>query len=241
MKRTIALILASVILLGALAGCAAPAASSSTPQTRTLSAYGNGEVYLVPDLAYVYVGVRVDADDVATALNKNNVQSQQVAEAVKGFGVETKDIQTSNFNVYPMTDYNPNGEVSRKYYVVENTINITVRDLSKLGSLLDAVVRSGANTINGITFDVENKDEAMAQARDAAIEKARQQADGIAKAAGVTLGKLQNVSISSSGSTVPVYEGKGGGAAYNAPSSTVPVSAGQLLISVDAYLTYEIK
>lgn len=240
MKRSIALILASVILLGALAGCVAPASTGTTPQTRTLSAYGNGQVYLVPDLAYVYVGVRADADDVATALNKNNVQSQQVAEAVKGFGVETKDVQTANFNVYPMTDYNPNGEVSRKYYVVENTIYITVRDLSKLGSLLDAVVRSGANTINGITFDVANKEEASAQARDAAIQKARTQAEDIAKAAGVSLGKMQNISISSSGGTVPVYEAKGGGAAY-AANTSVPVSAGQLLISVDAYLTYEIK
>lgn len=240
MKRTIALILTAVLMLGTLAACVSPAASSTTPPVRTLSSTGNGEVYLTPDLAYIYVGVRSDADDVATALNKNNLQAQQVADAVKSFGVEAKDIQTTNFNVYPMTDYTPNGEVSRKYYVVENTVYITVRDLTKMGNLLDAVVRAGANSINSISFDVANKDEAVAQARDLAIQKAREQAEGMAKAAGVKLGAVQSVSISTTGGTVPIYEGKGGGA-VNAQAASVPVAAGQLLISVDAYLTYEIK
>lgn len=240
MKRIIVLMLTAALMLGTLAACASPVVTGTTPQVRNLSASGNGEVYLVPDLAYVYVGVRSDADDVATALNKNNVQAQSIADSIKAFGVETKDIQTTNFNVYPMTDYTPNGEISRKYYVVENTVYITVRDLTKLGSLLDAVVRAGANSINSISFDVANKDQALAQAREKAIENARAQAKDIASAAGVTLGELQSISISTTGGTVPIYEGKGGGAAYAADSS-VPVSAGQLMISVDAYLVYAIK
>jgi uncharacterized protein YggE len=183
--------------------------------------------------------VRVDADEVSAALNTSNVQAGKVADAVKALGVETKDIQTTNFNVYPMTDYGPDGTITRKYYVVENTIFITVRDLAKLGTLLDSVVRSGANTINGISFDVSDKDKALSQARDLAIADARAEAEGIASAAGVKLGNLQTVNVSTSGGTVPIYEGKGGGA-LNA-ASTVPVSAGQLLITVTANLTYEIK
>ena len=164
MKRTIGILLTSILLIGSLAACTVTAAPA--PQVRTINAYGTGEVYLVPDLAYVYVGVRSDADDVSTALNTSNVQSGKVADALKALGVEAKDVQTTNFNVYPMTDYAPDGTISRKYYVVENTIYITVRDLSKLGTLLDSVVRSGANTINGISFDVSNKDQALSQARD---------------------------------------------------------------------------
>lgn len=238
MKRTIGILLTSILLIGSLAACTVTAAPA--PQVRTINAYGTGEVYLVPDLAYVYVGVRADADDVSTALNTSNVQSGKVADAVKALGVEAKDIQTTNFNVYPMTDYGPDGTISRKYYVVENTIYITVRDLSKLGTLLDSVVRSGANTINGISFDVSNKDQALSQARDLAIAKAKADAEGIATAAGVTLGDLQNINVSTSGGTVPVYEGKGGGGVM-ASASTVPVSAGQLLITANANLTYAIK
>ncbi|HBF40813.1 MAG TPA: hypothetical protein DDW19_03275 [Anaerolineaceae bacterium] len=237
MKRTIGFILASIMIMATLAACTINPVAQ--PQVRTINAYGTGEVYLVPDLAYVYVGVRSEADDVSTALNTNNVQAGKVADAVKALGVDIKDVQTTNFNVYPMNDYGPDGVISRKYYVVENTIYITVRDLSKLGNMLDAVVRSGANTINGISFDVSNKDQALAEARDKAIAQARAEAESIAAAAGVELGDLQNINVSTSGGIIPIFEGKGGGASTAA--SSVPVSAGQLMITANANLTYAIK
>jgi uncharacterized protein YggE len=240
MKKSLLLIVVSGLLMGLLAGCAqAPITVTSAPTMRTINAAGHGEVYIVPDLAYIYVGVQSDADEVSDALNKNSAQAQAVADAVKAQGVDVKDIQTASFNVYPMTDYDMNGQVSRKYYVVQNTVYITVRDLSKLGVLLDAVVRSGANNINSISFDVQNKDAALEQARDMAIAKARAEAEAIAKASGVTLGDLQTVNVYTSNSATPVYDAKGGGAA--AMNSQVPVSAGQLVITADANLVYEIK
>jgi len=240
MKKSFLLIVVSGLLMGLLAGCAqAPITVTSAPTMRTINAAGHGEVYIVPDLAYIYVGVQSDADEVSDALNKNSAQAQAVADAVKAQGVDVKDIQTASFNVYPMTDYDMNGQVSRKYYVVQNTVYITVRDLSKLGVLLDAVVRSGANNINSISFDVQNKDAALEQARDMAIAKARAEAEAIAKASGVTLGDLQTVNVYTSNSATPVYDAKGGGAA--AMNSQVPVSAGQLVITADANLVYEIK
>jgi len=240
MKKTLLIVSISLIAILALTACTTPSVSvSSTPQVRTLSANGTGEVYLVPDVAYINVGVRVDADEVSQALSKNNIQANEISQALQALGVEQKDIQTSNFNVYPMMDYGIDGQVTRRYFVVENTVYVTVRDLSKLGNLLDAVVRSGANTINGISFDVLDKVAAEAQARDAAIENAKAEAQAIAKAAGVKLGEVQSVYVNTSRGTTPVYEAKGiGGAA--APSS-VPVAAGQLMITVDASLTYEIK
>ncbi len=240
MKKGFLLIAVSVLLMGLLAGCAqAPITVTSAPTIRTINASGHGDVYIVPDLAYIYVGVQSDADEVSDALNKNSAQAQAVADAVKAQGVEAKDIQTASFNVYPMTDYDMNGQISRKYYVVQNTVYITVRDLSKLGALLDAVVRSGANNINSISFDVQNKDAALAQARDMAIAKARAEAESIAKASGVTLGDLQTVNVYTSNSATPVYDAKGGSGAVM--SSQVPVSAGQLVITADANLVYEIK
>jgi len=238
MKRTLLIVLASLVVLGALTACSTtPVTVTSSPNIPTLSASGHGEVYIAPDLAYINIGVHTEDPSVSAALTANSNQAKAVADALVALGVESKDIQTSNFSVYPMSNYAPDGTVSSKYYAVDNTVYVTVRDLSKLGTLLDTVVSSGANSINSISFDIENKDAALAQARDLAIADAKSEAEGIAKAAAIQLGAMQNISISSStGGTV--YDGKGGMYAAN---SSVPVSAGQLLITVDAYLTYAIK
>jgi len=239
MKKGLLILLVSGLMMALLAGCAqAPITVTSAPNIRTINAQGNGKVYIVPDVAYIYVGVRSDADEVSDALNKNNEQAQAISEAVKALGVDAKDIQTASFNVYPMSDYGMDGQISRKYFVVENTVYITVRDLSKLGNLLDAVVRSGANTINSISFDVLDKEAAMAEARDMAIAKAQAEAEAIAKASGVTLGALQSVNVYTSNGQVSIYDAKGGMSAM--PSSEVPVSAGQIVITADANVTYEI-
>lgn len=239
MKRNILLVFASLLVIVSLVACSTtPVATGSVPAVRTLTSSGIGEVYLVPDVAYIYVGVRADAEDVSTALNNNNTQANAVAQALKEQGVEAKDIQTTSFNVYPMQDYGMDGTVSRSYYVVENTVYITVRDLAKLGSLLDAVVKSGANTINSISFDVQDKEAAQAQARDLAIAEAKAEAESIASAAGVKLGELQYVSSYVNDVPVSMYDAKGGNMSA---ATNVPISAGQLVITSNASMTYEIK
>lgn len=239
MKKNLLVVLASILVVVSLVACSTtPAAAGNAPVVRTLSSSGTGEVYLVPDVAYIYVGVKADADDVSTALDNNNAQANAVAQAIKDQGVEAKDIQTTSFNVYPMQDYGMDGTISRSYYVVENTVYITVRDLSKLGTLLDAVVKSGANTINSISFDVQDKAEAMVQARDMAIANAIAEAQSIAQASGVKLGDLQYVSAYTNNVPVPMYDAKGGSMSA---AANVPISAGQLVISASASMTYEIK
>ena len=242
MKQKYWLILSSLLVIALLSACSATPsviAGTAAPQ-RTLTATGNGQVYITPDIAYINVGIHTEADEVSAALSDNNTQAQAIAETLTGLGVDKKDIQTTSFNVYPMSNYGPDGNVTRKYYAVDNSVYVTVRDLSSLGKLLDAVVKSGANAINSITFDVQNKDAALAQARDLAIQKAKSEAESIAKAASVGLGDLQTISVSTSGTNSAVYDAKGllgGGSA----AASVPVSAGQLVISVDANLTFAIK
>jgi uncharacterized protein YggE len=173
------------------------------------------------------------------SLASNTSQAQKVADALKSLNVEAKDIQTTSFNVYPQKNYGPNGEVLDTIYVVDNSVYITVRDLSKLGQILSAVVSSGANNINGINFDISNREEAISQARKAAIDDAKKQADELAKAAGVTLGPVQTLYISSNPTPLPVYEAKGG--ASMSASANVPVSAGQMIIQIDVSITYALK
>ena len=141
MKKMIILFAVSTVALLSLAACAGTGgvAGTNQPNYRTLSASGSGQVYLVPDVAYITVGVRVDADEVSDALSKNNSQANEIAQALQALGVEKKDIQTSNFNVYPMMDYGMDGQITRRYYVVENTVFITVRDLTVGATGIDKV------------------------------------------------------------------------------------------------------
>lgn len=227
----------------ALAGCvAAPASNAVTvdgkPVVRQLNATGQGKVYLVPDVAYINIGVQSKAKAVTDALNTNNTQAQAIQKALTDLGVAAKDIQTSAFNVYPQQEVTAKGEPGELVFVVSNTVSVTVRDLSKLGALLDTVVRSGANTIHGISFDVQDKAKALSEARRLAIENAKTQAQELAQAAGVQLGDLQTLNVYINNQPSPVYDMARGAAMAE---SQVPVSSGQLLITAEASLTYFIK
>ncbi|HPH98030.1 MAG TPA: SIMPL domain-containing protein [Anaerolineaceae bacterium] len=232
----IALLVSLSLMLGACS--ALPQADKKNENIRNISVNGTGKVYITPDLAYINIGVHTENKEVSGALTANTAQAQQVAAALAEMGVDPKDIQTSNFNIYPMQEYGPQGEMIGTKYVVENTVYVTVRDLAKLGAILDKVVSVGANTINSISFDVTDKTKALSEARKLAIQDARTQADEIAAAAGVSLGDLMNVSVYINDAPMSMYDAKGGNMSAN---SSVPISAGQLIIQANASLMYEIK
>ena len=230
-------------LLVVLSACAPQPAfqAQTTPsaQLRTITVSGNGKVYLTPDVAYITIGVQSQNANVGDALTSNNTKSQEVSKALQDMGVQAKDIQTTNFNIYPVPQTDPEGKALPTLFTVDNSVNVTVHDLSLLGKLLDGVVRSGANSINGINFDVVDRSKAISEARKLAVEDARKQADEIAAAAGVTVDSLQTMSLNINSGPGPLYDVKAVGS--GAVSSQVPVSAGQLQISVDVYASYTIK
>lgn len=206
---------------------------------RTLTVTGTGKVTLKPDIAAINVGVHTENEDVSAALSENNTKAQAVRESLVAAGVELDDIQTVSFSVYQTQVYGPMGEVTGNKYMVDNTVYITVRDLNKLGSVLTTLVNVGANNIYGITFDVSDRSAALKEARLTALSNAKKQAEELATAAGMKVGKVFSISTSNVSST-PMYDGYGyggGGAMAGAPA---PVSSGQLVISVDAYVTYEL-
>lgn len=208
-------------------------------ESRTITVTGRGQVTLTPDLAYVNIGVHSESPDVGEALNENNQKSQDVASVIQELGVSPQDIQTSSFNIYPQQQWDPQtGQSTGTTFSVDNTVNVTVRDLQIIGQLLDVVVQSGANSINGISFDVEDKSEAQSQARQLAVDSARSQAQELAQAAGVSLGELQSITVNPQGYMGPVYEGRGGMAQDVAQ---VPIAAGQILITVDVSASFIIE
>jgi uncharacterized protein YggE len=243
MRKNMFIVVSLFIVAALVAGCTPTVIErSSEPQImeRTIAVNGTGSVTASPDVAYINIGVHTENADPKEALTSNTSQAQDVVDAIKALGVTGEDIQTSNFNVYPTYEYGPMGETLGSKYVVDNTVYVTVRDLSKLGEMLQAVVTSGANNINGITFDILDKDTLASEARKKAVENARKQAQDIAEAAGVELGELMYVNVYYSGTTYPQYEGKGGGGAYSADLS-VPVSAGKMVVTAEVNMTYKIK
>ncbi len=242
MKFKYLLVISSLALVLVLGACA-PQVPVNTVDAGVngINVSGTGKVYLNPDLAYVNIGVRSESVDVGKALDKNNVQANDVAKALTALGVDQKDIQTTAFNVYPMDQWSPTGEKTGTNYIVENTVFVTVRDLDKLGDLLSEVVKSGANNIYGIQFDVTDKSAAVSEARKMAVNEAKKQAQELADATGVKLGALRSISSYTSNIPTPFYEGKGYGGMDMAAAAGTTVSAGQLVITVDASLTYSIS
>lgn len=242
MKRTF-LILTAVILAAITLSACGPATivANPVPPQRLLNVTGSGMVNMTPDIAYINIGVHTEKPTAADAVAENNTQTQQVVDALKAASVDAKDIQTTNFSIYPNTQFDPqtNQKLSTTY-VVDNTVNVTVHKLDQLGDLLDATVKAGANSVNSIQFDVADKSAALKQARDAAVKDAQTQAKEVSDTAGITLGAVQAISFYDN---VPVPEmnayGKGGGASVAAPS--VPIQSGQMTLTVTVNMSYEIK
>ena len=238
MKTKLSIIILSVVAVIALAACTGTT-NPTYQSTRQVSVTGHGEVYIVPDVAYINIGVQNTGDTVTEVLNQNSDQATGIRTALGLLGVEELDIQTSNFSVYPMQQYDMEGQMTGTLYQANNTVFVTVRDLTQLGKILDAVVRSGANTINGITFDVLDASASLEEARAQAVEDAKAQALQLAEASGATLGVVQYINAYSSYSPYSVYEGKGGGGAMM--DASVPVATGQMIVSVDVSMAWELK
>jgi len=242
MKKN-SIIIVVTLLMGAvlLSACGLIEAQGVTPTSeRYIRVSGSGEVAVVPDIAYINIGVHSEAEDVSSALEANNTQATKLTEALQAEGIEAKDIQTTSFNVYPQTRYDNMGQPVGTSYVVDNTVYITVRDLTKLGKMLDSAISAGANNIYGISFDIADKETVLAQARELAIKDAEAKAKSVAAVAGVTLGQILSIDVSTPTYTQPYY-GFGTGKGSGGLETSVPVSAGQIVVSYTATLNYAIE
>ena len=208
-------------------------------QPRTINVTGNAQVILAPDIAYISIGVHSEAKTAKEAVASNNSQTQAVIDAIKGKGVDAKDIQTTNFSVYQQEKFAPTGEDLGSFFMTDNTVYVTMRNIAKIGDILDASISAGANSIYGINFDVQDKESALATGRDQAMVDAKSQAEQLAKASGATLGDVQSISYYSSSPSPIYYDTKAAG--VGGGGGSVPVSPGQLTLTVSVSVTYAIK
>jgi uncharacterized protein YggE len=237
--KTKSLIILAVMIFALLVSACGPIAGQ---EVRTLSVSGNGQAFLAPDIAYIYIGVHTEQPSAAEAVAENNSQTQALISAIQDFGIDPKDIRTSNFSIWPMDRYDPatGSPTGEKTYAADNTVYVTVHDLETLGDLLDTAVQAGANTVNSVQFDVENKDEALKEARVDAMNNAKAQAQELADAAGLSLGEVQSISFVDN--QYPIFDGKGGGGGFAAEAqAAVPIQPGQLSFTVTVNVTYALK
>lgn len=232
-----------IVVLSLLAAACSPTAMAQapeqTPPLRTLSVNGSAQVMLEPDVAYVSIGVHTEGEDAGAAVDENNARVQEVIDALVAQGVDEKDIQTVNFSIYPLTQYGENNQVTGIRYSVDNSVYVTLRNIESIGDVLGTATEAGANSINGISFDVLDKDEAMTQARTEAIANARTLAEQMAEAADVTLGEIHSINFATVSPPVPLIYGRGGGMAV--AEAQVPISTGQITLTAEVNVVYEIQ
>jgi uncharacterized protein YggE len=236
MRNKFVLLTLLLVVSTVLSACVSVSPNASV---RTLGVNGEAQVVAKPDIAYISIGVHTEDPNAAAAVAANNAQAQKVMDALKAMGIEDKDLQTTNFSIYPQDQRTPDGQKTGTLFIVDNTVYVTLHDITKVGDTLGAAVDAGANNIYGISFDVFDKTSLLADARNKAIENAKKQAEEVAKASGVTLGSIQTISFFNTVPT-PVFDSKVA-SAQGVGGGGISVSPGQMTFTVDVSVTYEIK
>lgn len=215
----------------------AMSANSIQPET-TLSISAEGSVTRVPDIAFITAGVQTEAKDASTALAENSERMNGVVDALKSAGVPDRNIQTSNFSISPSYDYSGEGPARLVGYTANNMVTAKVTDLDNLGRTVDSLVRAGGNTLNGISFGLEDDTEARDEARKLAMATALARAELYAEAAGYRVARI--VTISESGGRTPPMPMMMARAESDSFAGSSPVSSGELDLSMTVNVLFEL-
>ena len=220
---------------------AAPARAEE-PAPRTITISGEGEATAVPDIAYIDTGVVTEGATAAEALAANTKAMAAVFKGLEDAGIEKRDMQTSQFSVYPVYEQmRPEDRPQTPKiggYRVQNQLTVKVRDLDALGGILDKVVTLGSNQLSGIRFAIDKPEPLLDDARKKAVEDALRKAKLYAGAAGVALGQIMSITESGGGMPPqPMYMKAMGEMARD---SSVPMAAGEQTVSASVTLVIKI-
>jgi uncharacterized protein len=212
---------------------ASPALGQTAPPAITVT--GEATVSVPPDMAEIEAGVGSDAKTARDAIEANNAAMGKVLLALKGAGIAEKDFQTSQLSLQPQYAPNRGGTSPVVGYHASNRVTVRLRDITKVGGVIDTLVGAGANDIGGINFMVSGASKLLDEAREQAIADARRKAEIYAKAAGVTLGAP--LSITEEGSPAPMqYRKLSAGIA-----AATPIAQGEETLSVTVNVSWAIK
>jgi uncharacterized protein YggE len=235
--RSLAAAIAGTLIL------AAPVCAQTLEQElprRLMTVAGHGEVKGKPDMAVVTVGVLRQAKTAREALNASNEAMNAVLAALKGQGIAEKDLQTANFSVSPRYDHEKNENPPRLVgYEVSNQLTVTVRELGKLGAILDEAVSEGSNQIHGVAFAIGKPEPLRDEARRLAVGDAERKAKLYAEAAKVTLVAIAR--ISEEGGVRPPEPYPRAMRMSAEAAGQVPIAQGEQTVEMQVSITWEIR
>lgn len=226
---------AAVCAAAVLVGGAVGAAAEDKRMERTITVSGTGTVKVEPNIAHISTGVVAEGATAKEAIARNTAAMRKLVDGLKKSGIAAGDIQTTTFNVGPRYTQPKDGKAPAiNGYQVTNQVRLTIRNVAKLGDLLDEAITLGANQINHIAFDVENAEALKDEARKQAVVNARKRAELYATAAGVSLGDVLRISEDGAGFD-PVPRGR------VALQAAVPVEPGTRTLEVEVHVTYALR
>jgi uncharacterized protein len=224
----------------------------SSPAYNTIAVNGLGEAFATPDIATFSFSVSADATSVSDAQANVTKDTDTIVSALKNLGIDEKDIQTSDYSVYPKykyvptvcptnSSYCPGGNQVPDGYTVSNSLTVKVRNTALAGKALAAAGDNGATNISGLNFTQDDPSATEDEARAKAITDAQNKASVLAKELGVSLGRVISFTDSTGGSPLPIYA-MADMSLGEAKSATPPsVETGQNKVTDNVTITYEIR
>lgn len=180
-----------------VAPLSAQQSATSTPMDAIpqISVSARGEIRVAPDRATIQISVQTKAATAAAAASENATKQKAVFDAIRALGLDSDQLSTINYSVFPERRYEPNREPVITGYNVTNTLLVDVKKLSQVGPVIDAALSKGANMITSLQFYASNTEDARRTAIASAVRKARLDAESAAVAAGGSVGGLLEVSV----------------------------------------------
>ena len=215
---------------------ALPFAAFAEAPVPQISVSGEGTVQSAPDMATISLGVTTQAKTAAEAMTTNSDEVAKVLANLRAAGIEGRDIQTTGLSLNPVWNSYDSGQTQKiDGYAAMNMVTVRVRALDKLGEVLDAAVKDGANTLNGLTFGLAEPGPALDEARKLAVADAARKAAILAAAAGVKLGPVLNITEGGGyANPPPMFR------AESAMKDAVPVAGGEIGLAVTVTILYAI-
>lgn len=209
---------------------------------RALTVTGSGSASGAPDMALVRLGVQTSDEDVLAAFDRSNRITADIIEALLALGIERADIQTSGLSLFQDRPYDPYSDVEDGtiIYWAQNTLRVTLRDVSLVGEALGASVQAGANSIDGLSYGISDPGELAAAARELAVADARARAEHLAELTGAQLGRVFTISEVDGGFRARAESLEFAAMAADAGGAAT-VEAGQLSVSVQLQITWELQ
>jgi uncharacterized protein YggE len=221
--------LLGLVLVALLAGAGGAVGATTAQPAHSIVVAGQGSVRATPDRAQLSLGVTTNAKTASAALRANNGEIARVIAAVKAQGIPPADIQTEQVSL--SLRYSDNGDAVLGY-TATNSVSVVVRTLAKVGPVIDAAVEAGANQVSGPNLVLSDQNALYRRAMRVAIANARGKAQAIARAAGLTIRRITNVTESGGPTPVPLD------AKTALPATGAPIEPGTQLVQATLTVTF---